>query len=188
MLLENYYYYYPGSLGNRFCDMVIDYALSKKEEEAITSDENKSISNYTRQSNLVWLEDKWIYRQIHSYLHDANAGANWNYQWDQTEAVQFTIYKPGQYYDWHCDMAKKANDKGKIRKISAVINISDPKDYTGGELEFDFRDGSPPLICEEIKPRGSIVVFPGFLYHRVKPVIDGTRYSLVCWAQGNSWR
>ena len=92
MILENYYYYYPEALGDRFCNMVIEYALSKKEEKARTSDQNKNVSNYTRQSNLVWLTDKWIYRQIQSYIHNANAGAKWNYQWDWSESCQFTKY------------------------------------------------------------------------------------------------
>ena len=29
--------------------------------------------------------------------------AGWNFQWDWSESCQFTKYKKGQYYDWHCD-------------------------------------------------------------------------------------
>ena len=29
--------------------------------------------------------------------------AGWNFQWDHSESMQFTQYKKGQYYDWHCD-------------------------------------------------------------------------------------
>ena len=32
-----------------------------------------------------------------------------------------------------------APDHGKIRKLSVTVSLSDPKDYKGGELEFDFR-------------------------------------------------
>ncbi len=66
--------------------------------------------------------------------------------------------------------------------------MSDPKDYTGGELEFKFinnNTGKPYTeICKEILPRGSIVVFPSHAWHRVKPVKKGTRYSLVMWNLG----
>ena len=41
---------------------------------------------------------------------------------------------------------------------------------------------------KEIRPRGSIVVFPSFVWHRVKPVTSGTRYSLVIWNLGYPWR
>ena len=77
---------------------------------------------------------------------------------------------------------------GRVRKLSVTVSLSDPKDYKGGDLEFDFRNhplkSTNKLACTQIKPRGSIVVFPSFLWHRVKPVISGTRYSLVLWNIG----
>jgi PKHD-type hydroxylase len=42
--------------------------------------------------------------------------------------------------------------------------------------------------CEEIRERGSIVVFPSHVWHRVKPVTKGTRYSLVIWNLGYPFR
>ena len=69
--------------------------------------------------------------------------------------------------------------------------LSDEKDYEGGELEFQFRNQDDPTLtrtCTEILPRGSIVVFPSFVWHRVKPVTKGTRYSLVIWNLGYPFR
>jgi len=37
---------------------------------------------------------------------------------------------------------------------------------------------------KQILPKGSIVVFPSFIWHRVKPVTKGVRYSLVMWSLG----
>jgi PKHD-type hydroxylase len=47
-------------------------------------------------------------------------------------------------------------------------------------------DPDKPTVrkCAEIAPRGSIVVFPSHVWHRVKPVTKGTRYSLVIWNLG----
>ena len=78
---------------------------------------------------------------------------------------------------------------GKIRKISMIVSLSEPTDYEGGQLEFDpinedHDSGRNVLECQEIKPRGSVVVFPSFVWHRVKPVTKGTRYSLVIWNIG----
>ena len=42
--------------------------------------------------------------------------------------------------------------------------------------------------CKEIRPQGSIVVFPSFVYHCVTPVTKGTRYSLVNWMCGAPFR
>ncbi len=140
------------------------------------------------------MNDKWIYKEIQPYVHMANKNAGWNFDWDWSESCQFTIYKKGQYYDWHCDSWDKAYveegpTKGKIRKLSVTVSLTDPKEYKGGELEFDFRNLDPnkkPNIraCTEILPKGSLVVFPSFVWHRVKPVTKGVRHSLVIWNLG----
>jgi PKHD-type hydroxylase len=152
-----------------------------------------------RKSNLVWLNDTWIYRELQPYVHMANKNAGWNYEWDKSEPCQFTKYKHNQYYDWHCDSWKEPYqkkeghpDNGKIRKLSMTCQLTDGSEYEGGELEFDFRNYDPHMREEakhlkqvkEILPKGSIIVFPSFVWHRVKPVIKGTRYSLVMWNLG----
>ena len=66
---------------------------------------------------------------------------------DRSESCQFTKYKQGQYYDWHCDSwdkpyqrkDKNNPDNGKIRKLSMTCQLTDGSEYSGGELEFDFR-------------------------------------------------
>jgi PKHD-type hydroxylase len=127
--------------------------------------------------------------------------AGWNFNWDWSESCQFTKYKKGQYYDWHCDswdkpyMTNNPQDptNGKIRKLSVTVTLSDPKDYKGGELEFDFRNLDPDkkaniVKCKEILPKGSLVVFPSFVWHRVCPVKSGERNSLVIWNLGYPFR
>jgi predicted 2-oxoglutarate/Fe(II)-dependent dioxygenase YbiX len=77
-----------------------------------------------------------------------------------------------------------------------VMAITDGSEYTGGELEFDFRNYSPNMRdelkhriqCKEILSKGSIIVFPSFVWHRVKPVTSGTRYSLVVWNLGRPFK
>jgi hypothetical protein len=42
----------------------------------------------------------------------------------------------------------------KIRKLSVTCSLSDPKDYKGGELEFDFRNTDPdgkPILENVLK-------------------------------------
>lgn len=79
---------------------------------------------------------------------------------------------------------------GKIRKLSATISLNDSAEYEGGNLEFDLGPHRPDRYhtCTEIRPKGSIVVFPSHIYHRVTPVTSGTRYSLVCWNLGAPFR
>lgn len=81
---------------------------------------------------------------------------------------------------------------GKVRKISTTINLNVPGDYDGGNLKFDFgmhTDKSARFHeCEEIRPQGSLIVFPSFLPHCVTPVTRGTRYSLVLWSLGDPFK
>ena len=213
MNLSNYFWYFKSALTPRFCDEVVKYALEQKETMAITGGQGRErdlikkpldkeeVRNlkYKRNSDLVWLNDTWIYKEIHPFVHEANQKAGWNFEWDRSESCQFTKYKQGQYYDWHCDgwdkpyQRKEGDpDNGKIRKLSMTCQLTDGSEYKGGELEFDFRNYDPhmrdeskhKIKCKEILPKGSIIVFPSFLWHRVKPVKKGTRYSLVVWHLG----
>jgi PKHD-type hydroxylase len=212
MNLQNYYYYFQSALTPRFCDELIKYGISQQEQLALTGGQTTKINEgkplddkdivdlkKKRDSNIVWLSDRWIYKEIQPFIHQANQLAGWNFEWSFSEACQFTKYKLNQFYDWHCDSwetpyANQDNKdtNGKIRKLSVTCSLSAPEDYEGGELEFDFRNTDPdkPAIrkCAEIKPRGSIVVFPSHVWHRVKPVTKGTRYSLVIWNLGYPFR
>ena len=214
MNLSNYYYYFQSAIPPRICDLIVEYGKAEKqnEQQAITGgygrDRDLSKQPLTdneindikkkRNSNIVWLNDPWIYKEIEPFVKIANKNAGWNFQWDYPEEIQFTKYKKGQYYDWHCDSWPKPYfrqdnpqdpSNGKIRKLSVTVSLSDPKDYKGGELEFDFRDKDPDnksniRKCTEILPKGSLVVFPGFVWHRVCPVKKGKRHSLVIWNLG----
>ena len=212
MNLQNYYYYFQSALTPRFCDELIKYGISQQEQLALTGGQTEKVNKgkplddkdiidlkKKRDSNIVWLNDRWIYKEIQPFIHQANRLAGWNFDWDFSESCQFTKYKLNQFYDWHCDSwetpyANQDNKdtNGKIRKLSVTCSLSDPKDYEGGELEFDFRNMDPdkPTIrkCAEISKRGSIVVFPSHVWHRVKPVTKGTRYSLVIWNLGYPFR
>jgi len=212
MNLENYYYYFKGVLTPKFCDDIIKYGNAQREEQALTGGQTSKLNEgkklnkkdindlkKKRDSNITWLNDRWIYKEIHPYINLANKLAGWNFQWNFSENCQFTKYKLNQFYDWHCDSWNKPYDMpdnldfhGKIRKLSVTCSLSDPKDYKGGELEFDFRNMDPDKKsvrkCAEISERGSIVVFPSHVWHRVKPVTKGTRYSLVIWNLGHPFK
>ena len=210
------YWAFQSALSEKFCDDVMQFGKSLEEkhlEKAVTGGETtkwqdlneeqqKNVQN-KRKSDVVWLEEHWIYNTVLPFIHEANHQAGWNFQWDWSEVCQFTKYSEGQFYGWHCDShsepytkEKGENYVGKIRKLSATVSLSDPKNYEGGNLEFDFRNQADWEVnkestmkeCTEIRPRGSIVVFPSFMWHRVKPVTKGTRYSLVFWNVGDPWR
>jgi PKHD-type hydroxylase len=211
MNLQNYYYYFQSALTPRFCDELIKYGKSQQEQLALTGGQTNKVNQgkplddkdiidlkKKRDSNIAWLNDRWIYKEIQPFIHQANRLANWNFDWDFSESCQFTKYGPGQHYGAHCDSwespyanADNKDTFGKIRKLSVTCSLSDPSEYEGGELEFQFRnqdDPTPKKKCVEILPRGSICVFPSFVWHEVKPVTKGVRYSLVIWSLGYPFR
>jgi PKHD-type hydroxylase len=79
---------------------------------------------------------------------------------------------------------------GKIRKLSVTISLNDQSQYDGGNLQFDLGPHRPDRFhtCTEIRPKGSVIVFPSYVHHQVTPVTRGTRYSLVCWNLGAPFR
>ncbi len=208
MNLFNYYWYFKSAIPPKICDDIIKHGLSQSESIGITGEfKDKNLSEdeiknmqLKRNSNVAWLNDPWIIKEMYPYILNANIMADWNFQWDISEDIQFTKYKINQYYDWHCDSWDKPYQEkdpnhpkhGKIRKLSMTCQLTDGSEYEGGELEFDFRNYEPNMRdelkhgiqCKEILPKGSIIVFPSFVWHRVKPVTKGTRYSLVMWNLG----
>ena len=207
MHLKYQYWWFDSVIPERLCDEIVRYGneqnknialTGNKGKDKITKEELKNIQK-KRKSDVVWMSDRWIYKEIQPYIHQANQNAGWNFDWDWSEACQFTEYKKGQFYDWHCDSDVEPysqdhlnkEGRGKIRKLSMTLSLTNPKEYKGGDLEFDFRntdEGSQPRICEEIRKKGSLVVFPSFVWHRVTPVTEGTRHSLVCWNLGYPFR
>jgi PKHD-type hydroxylase len=194
------YWYFQSVLPPRFCDELIKYGKkhqasmgligNKKDIKDLTKKDVKNIQK-KRKSSLVWLNDFWIYKEIIPYVKIANKNAGWNFHFNSSESCQFTKYSEGEYYGWHYDMFAKNNQR--VRKLSVTCSLSDPDDYEGGDLEFSLynpeRSKRNNLIkCTQIRPKGSIVVFPSYIWHRVNPVIKGTRYSLVIWNQGDPFR
>jgi len=206
MILKNNYWCFKSAIKESLCDDIINLAKKLTVEVGTTGDRN-DLSKRTyadlkkdRDSNVVWLEASWIYELIIPYIDLANKSAGWNFDWDFLEKCQFTTYGKDQHYNWHKDAFREPtnvpNDPkqhGKIRKLSVTLNLSDPKEYTGGELEFDFSNGGPSLkkkiyVCKDILPKGSMVVFPSHIWHRVTPVTSGERKSLVIWNLGYPFR
>jgi PKHD-type hydroxylase len=211
MNLHYQYWFFKGALSKRFCDLVLQKGISSNKEKAYTGNLGDKVKNNQliteeenlflekkRSSSIAWLEEQWIYREIHPYIEQANTNAGWNFEWDWTEQAQFTEYKPGQFYGWHqdCNSEPYGDDKapklkGKIRKLSFSILLNNPKEYEGGELEFNLRNNvedDQVLVVNEAKKKGSIIIFPSFCWHQVKPVTRGIRYSLVTWHLGQPWK
>jgi len=102
----------------------------------------------------------------------------WNYDLTSTAAYLQT-YTPGRNYQKHMDVVP-----GQMRKLSAVLMLSDPFDYEGGRLQFWYW----PDPFDVPYARGTIVVFNSWLVHEVRPVSKGTRQTINMGFWGPNFR
>jgi len=211
MNLVHHYWCFNDAVPKKICNKILKLGKSKKKKRAIVghshqnfagrlknykdlNEKDKKYLEYKRDSAVVWLDESWIYETIHPFVHTANRNAGWNFQWDQSEFAQFTQYKKGQFYGWHNDTrATPSKDPGvffgKIRKLSSFLLLSDPHEYEGGKLQFDFRANDlnykqDIVTAVEVKNKGDLIVFPSHLWHQVTPITKGVRYSMPVWHWG----
>jgi PKHD-type hydroxylase len=144
----------------------------------------------TRTCKIGWIypteKSQWIFDIITAGFVKLNA-ENYGFDLDQFEPLQFTRYDAGrrEFYGPHVDCAYGIVSQMTSRKLSMVIQLSDPADYTGGELRLHVGHKKPLVAPKE---RGTVIVFPSNILHEVTPVRSGRRHSLVTWAHGPLFR
>jgi PKHD-type hydroxylase len=119
-------------------------------------------------------EDRWIFDRLAAAATLVNQELKFELK-GFDEGFQLGRYAEGDFYDWHADLAA---DVSALRKLSLVVQLTPPEDYDGGELEFF------PHPVRAPRERGTIVVFPSWMPHRVLPVTRGARYSIASWIAG----
>jgi len=201
MNYKKLFYYFDSAFSPFLCDKIIEEGYSNNPDFALTgrtgytrSKKEIEKTKEIRNSNVSWINDWWVKKELEPYVKRANEMAGWNFNFTKSEASQFTIYEPGEYYDWHRDAQNypytQGEQKGLIRKLSVTVSLSNPEDYEGGFLEFSRENDFNKKYfykVREILPRGSICVFPRYTWHRVSPVTKGKRLSLVQWNLGDSY-
>ena len=141
-------------------------------------------------SCVIWEELKEYLKKFEKFIFDSN---DYLYKYDiiPLDDSQFLNLNHYDYknpsYDWHMDGT--LNNQNYDLKLTCLLNVS-TEDYSGGNLKFDLGPHAGKKryhVCKEIRPQGSIIIFPSFTYHCVTPVTKGTRYSLVNWCLGRPW-
>lgn len=124
----------------------------------------------------------WVGAMCHYFITIANK-ENFNYNIDSFDQnqIQYTTYSEGEFYGWHTDSINPCPN-GDIRKLSFTLQLSDPSEYEGGDVQI-MSSASNELFTVP-KERGVITVFDSSLKHRVLKVKKGNRKSLVGWILG----
>jgi PKHD-type hydroxylase len=133
-----------------------------------------------------WIDaEGWIADRLEHVARNLNGQFFGLDLWGFGEKFQYTIYKYKKkeqaHYNWHMDTGSGG---GPPRKLSMVLQLSDPSEYEGGELEL--LTGTISTIVK--KQKGIIHAFPSYVLHRVTPVTKGIRRTLVVWISGPRFR
>jgi len=163
------------------CKKIVELGKSKILEPSKLRD--GSFLAEKRNSSNSWIENdhdsNWIYHRLNSVVEESNREFRYDLSYFG-EPLQFTQYETGQYYGWHTDVS---HGSLSIRKLTLVVNLTDPRAYTGGDFQIFSTIGEK--IPNEL---GSVLVFPSFKEHRLCPIKSGTRNSLVAWISGPPFR
>jgi PKHD-type hydroxylase len=134
-----------------------------------------------RDSKICWVqprqEQSWLFGKLMQICQQVNQQHFGLSLFGYTEPLQISEYGEGSFFDWHLDMG---NGRYSVRKLSFVVQLSDPGDYEGGDLQV--MGGPEPFTFP--RSRGAMALFPSYILHRVTPVTRGTRMSAVGWIGG----
>jgi len=182
---------HPRVFGPRQCGRIIRLGDSGQQQGGI---EGLAEPGTLRDSEVTWIgrdpDSDWIHRRLEAVVERSNR--RWNLDLDGfSEDLQLTTYnRVGTHYTWHHD---GLDDGVEHRKLSLVIQLSDPVAYEGAELEFlevaeDYDDSQRSDYLRRTRSQGTVIAFPSFEYHRVTPLLRGRRHSLVAWVAGPPFR
>jgi PKHD-type hydroxylase len=164
-------------------DVAAEYTLSNG--EVGHGDEMKTDTTI-RNSNIAFFHssdesNKWIYERLTGAIVSINKQF-WNFDLTRIETLQYSEYSIGQFYKPHIDMLYQAPNQG-VRKLSFTLQLTDPKEYEGGDVII--KNGTDSPIH---KNKGTISFFPSYVLHEVTPITKGTRHALVGWITGPAFR
>ena len=174
---------------NFLSDSECDEWIKKLDTEELTDGtlagnyEDEVINKNVRQTLNVNFIDENLFNKVNTAIKIANT-QYFNYDIESIDTLRFLKYGIGGTYNWHTDIGR---NECSMRKLTAIIQLSNEKDYKGGDFEFGITDKEGSGLIKGNKTKGCLLIFPSFLSHRVIPITKGTRYSLLTWMNGDSF-
>lgn len=142
----------------------------------------------TRVTKVSWIERTAETARFYDRIQETILYLNSQFfQYDLTKLapLQHVVYQASEqgHLEWHIDYAKESA-QNDFRKLSLSIQLSDPSEYEGGELQAQTRG----KIAVAPNRFGTVIAFPSFILHRVTPVTAGVRKAVVIWVLGPDFR
>jgi len=128
---------------------------------------------------------KWLQDKIYQVVKMVNQGV---FKFDiegADDELKLIKYHEGGFYGWHTDFNAGSCS---VRKLVAIIQLTDPSEYEGGEVQFGIQDKHTKEWYTMNQLKGSLTIFPTFLSHNVTPVTKGTRYVIQELFVGNHFK
>lgn len=184
---ETNFAYWQDGFSEEEIQRAIEIGESLAPDDAyVGSGDGASVNYEIRSSFVSWIkntnETEFLYRKLGWIAQQLNGEFFELDIWGFSEDIQYTKYsKNNDHYTWHMD---KGFSNNSPRKLSLVLQLSDPDEYEGGELQFFV--GSEPEVAT--KKKGLVYAFPSYIVHRVTPITAGVRRTLVVWLTGPKFK
>lgn len=177
--------FYEGAFSLDEVNTIRAYWEDEKHKAASVAQDKGEFYSDIRKTDVQFLESTDQYNWIYDRLTQAVIGANdGRYNFDLQgfyENLQLARYSAGHFFDWHYDFGA---GNASVRKLSISVQLSDDDEYEGGDLQFRINTKT----YDAPRKKGTVVVFPAFVTHRVTPITKGHRFSIVGWVTGRPFR
>lgn len=189
--MQSEWCYFTDVLSSDQCTDIITYCKTLELKQATMGVTGTRIDS-TRKSRVAMLNKSAFTAELFDLIWVAanNANKQWlgNINITKLDELQFAEYSSeynGEYKP-HADVFWLNDSADYHRKLTVIIQLSNPNDYLGGDFElYDVTYGLPK---QEIRQQGTLLIFPSLFKHAILPVTSGIRYSLTAWIDGPKWQ
>lgn len=93
----------------------------------------------------------------------------------------FNRYESGMFYDRHVDRTLVPRSKTEMMRLdlSFTLFLTEPEDYEGGDFVVEMPYGEQRVRGAA----GDVILYLADTLHRVEPVVEGSRTSVVGWIE-----
>lgn len=188
--------YFKSHFSKEQCDKIVETILHRPAADAEVGLNNGSIDASIRKSKIRFVNKNDLelgkpFEPLFDELWKLAIIANdswFNIHISKLDYLQIAEYDSAYKgeYKTHHDIFYMNNDPHYHRKLSCIIQLSDPTEYKGGDLNFV--DVSQHPNSDDLRQQGTVIFFPSFVRHAALPVEEGKRYSIAAWFDGPKWR
>lgn len=185
--------YFKSHFSKSECEQILELSKDYEEQESTigTGTSNKIDTKYRRSKLKFIQESDPNFSSLFSRIW--NLGIRANKDWFKFHLEKLDFMQLAQYdskyqgeYKRHHDIFYMNDDPYYHRKLSCIVQLTDPTEYEGGD--FVLYNTSQHPDKDEIRQQGTVIFFPSFIEHSAQPVTNGVRYSLASWIEGPKWK